>query len=68
MKKLVLMSMCAVLCLQMTACSGLGQDDTKKKEEAMALLGDDLESGELVIDGKKYSFPDGVSEWTGNIM
>ncbi|MDE5932378.1 MAG: hypothetical protein K2H40_07855 [Lachnospiraceae bacterium] len=66
MKKLVLMSMCAVLCLQMTACSGLGQDNAKKKEEAMALLGNDLESGELVVDGKKYSFPDGVSEWTGD--
>lgn len=66
MKKLVLMGMCAVLCFQMTACSGAAAKETQKKEEAMALLGDDLKSGELVIDGKKYSFPDGVSEWTGD--
>ncbi|MDE7339474.1 MAG: hypothetical protein K2N80_02780 [Lachnospiraceae bacterium] len=64
MKKLVLMGMCAVLCFQMTACSGGAAKDTQKKEEAMALLGDDLTSGELVIDGKKYSFPDDVSKWT----
>lgn len=66
MKKLVLMCLCAVLCLQMTACSGLGGagKEDKQKEEAMALLGDDLKSGGFVIDGKKYSFPDGVSEWT----
>lgn len=65
MKKLILMSMCAVMCFQLTACGlgGSGQE-TKKKEEAMALISDKLESGELVIDGKKYSFPDGVSEWT----
>lgn len=66
MKKLVLMGMCAVLCFQMTACSGGAAKETQKKEEAMALLGDDLKSGELVIDGKKYSFPDDVSEWTGD--
>lgn len=66
MKKLVLMGMCAVLCFQMTACSGGASKDTQKKEEAMALLGDDLTSGELVIDGKKYSFPDDISKWTGD--
>lgn len=63
MKKLVLMGLCAVLCFQMTACGGPSKE-AQQKEEAMALLGDDLKSGELVIDGKKYSFPDGVSEWT----
>ena len=69
MKKLVLMGLCAVMCLQMTACGALGGagKEAQKKEEAMALLGsDDLKSGEFVIDGRKYSFPDGVSEWTEN--
>jgi len=57
------MGICAVLCFQVTACGGAAKE-AQKKEEAMALMGDELESGEFVIDGKKYSFPDGVSEWT----
>lgn len=66
MKKLALIGLCAVLCFQMTACSGPGAAE-KKKEEAMALLSSDkLESGELVIDGVKYTFPSVLSDWTGN--
>lgn len=63
MKKLALLGLCAILCFQVTACGGPGAAQ-KQKEEAMALLGSDkLESGELVIDGIKYSFPDDVSKW-----
>ncbi len=63
MKKLALLGLCAILCFQVTACGGPGAAQ-KQKEEAMALLGSDkLESGELVIDGTKYSFPDDVSKW-----
>lgn len=64
MKKVALLGLCAILCFQMTACGGPGAVQ-KQKEEAMALLGSDkLESGELVIDGTKYLFPDDVSKWT----
>lgn len=65
MKKLALVGLCAVLCFQMTACGGPGQEE-KQKEEAMALISDKLESGEFVIDGEKYSFPSVISEWTDN--
>ena len=65
MKKLAFISLCIILCLQMTACGGPGQA-AKQKEEAMALLGNELTSGELVIDGTKYSFPSVISEWTGS--
>lgn len=65
MKKLALMGLCAVLCFQMTACGGPGQEE-KQREEAMALISDKLESGEFVIDGEKYSFPSVISEWTDN--
>lgn len=62
MKKLAAIGLCVILCLQMTACGG--ESAQKKKEEAMALIGNELESGEFVIDGKKYSFPSVISEWT----
>lgn len=63
MKKLALLGLCAILCLQVTACGGPGAAQ-KQKEEAMALLSSDkLESGEFVMDGTKYQFPDDVSKW-----
>jgi len=85
MKKFVLMSLCAVVCFQLTACSGGSeqassgqvsrdseqtsdrQSSDKGDDQAeAALISDKLESGELLIDGKKYSFPSGISEWTSN--
>ncbi len=67
MKKLVVTGLCAVLCLQMTACGGSEEAaKEKQKEEAMALIGSELESGEFVIDGAKYSFPCAISQWTGS--
>lgn len=62
MKRMVLMSLCTVLCFQITACSGLGTD-SKTPEVAIS---DQLESGELAIDGKKYAFPSAISDWTNN--
>ena len=63
MKKLAFLGLCAVLCFQMTACGGPSAAQTQK-EEAMALLSSDkLESGEFVVDGTKYQFPDDVSKW-----
>lgn len=64
MKKLLLMSLFVILCFQLTACSSEESKREKAKEEAMALIGNELESGELVIDGTKYAFPSVISEWT----
>lgn len=65
MKKVHIMILCAVLCLQMTAC-GLVSGDAKKEkwiEEGAAMLGDDVRSGEFVLDGEVYSFPMELSVW-----
>lgn len=66
MKKLLLVSLFVILCFQMTACSSEESKKEKAREEAVALIGNDLESGEFVIDGTKYSFPSVISEWTEN--
>lgn len=72
MKKVAVMALCAALCLQLTACGGSGEtgskgnSTSKDSSGAAAFISDKLESGEFVIDGEKYTFPSGVSEWTSN--
>lgn len=70
MKKVVLMGLCTVLCFQITACGGLGQAVGGKAETAAekagSLISDKLESGELLIEGVKYTFPSAMSDWTNN--
>ncbi len=63
MKRIVLLSMCTVLCLQITACSALEQADSKTPAVEISYK---LESGELAIDGKKYTFPSAISDWTND--
>ncbi|MDE7417118.1 MAG: hypothetical protein K2N44_12625 [Lachnospiraceae bacterium] len=75
MKKLVLIGLCTALCLQITACGGLGKADNglavngtaaTSNEKSGVSISDKLESGELLIDGVKYSFPSAISDWTNN--
>lgn len=94
MKKLALMSLCAVLCFQLTACGNTEQTtskqdaetvdedskdskdskdnedndkkDDKDEKESSSSIGDDIESGKLLIDGKEYSFPSDIADWTGD--
>lgn len=82
MKKYVLIGLCTALCLQITACSGSGQADSGQAvsgsaessagksdasgESAKSSISDKLESGELLIDGVKYTFPSAMSDWTNN--
>lgn len=61
MKKIFMMVLCVVLCFQMTAC-GMSQKD-KWIEEGAARLGEDIRSGEFVLDGEVYSFPMELSDW-----
>ena len=63
MKRIVLLSMCTVLCFQITACSALEQAGSKTPAVEIS---DKLESGELAIDGKKYTFPSAISDWTND--
>lgn len=65
MKKLLMMILCAGLCVQMTAC-GLDSNGSKKNkyvEEGAAMLDQDIRSGEFVLDGEVYSFPMPLSDW-----
>lgn len=72
MKKATVIALCAALCLQLTACGGSGETGSKGSSAsednsgAAASISDKLESGEFLIDGEKYTFPSGVSEWTSN--
>lgn len=69
MKKYVLIGLCTALCLQITACGGLEQAVSGKTDtvsEKAAAISDKLESGELLVDGVKHTFPSGVSDWTNN--
>lgn len=65
MKKYVLMGLCTVLCFQITACGGLGKADSNEvAREKAAAISNKLESGELLIDEAKYSFPSAMTDWT----
>ena len=61
MKRVFMTILCAVLCFQMTAC-GLNQKD-KWIEEGAARLGEDIRSGEFVLEGEVYTFPMALSDW-----
>lgn len=65
MRKILSMLLCAVLCVQLTACGG-SKNDTRWVEEGAALLADDIRSGEFVLDGALYSFPMDLSDWLDN--
>lgn len=65
MKKILIMLLCAILCVQLTACGG-SKNDTKWAEEGSELLDSDIRSGEFVLDGKLYSFPMDLSDWIDN--
>lgn len=64
MKKLVVAGLCAALCFQLVACGSAG--GTQQAADASALIGTDLESGKMLIDGKEYVFPDIISNWTSD--
>lgn len=68
MKKIISLILCAGFCLQLTACSSdaldaLGGRKNAWVEEGAALLGDDIRSGEFILNGEKYTFPMRMSDW-----
>ena len=64
MKKLLMLLLSAVMCVQLTACSFM--EDTKWVDEGAALMGTELTSNQFVLDGKLYTFPMDMQEWLDN--
>lgn len=65
MKKLAALCLIAAMGLQLTACSGIG-NSSAWIEEGTAKIGATLDCGQFVVNGDVYSFPAGISDWTGN--
>lgn len=65
MKKILSMLLCAALCFQMTACGLNGNSFQKDKwiDEGAAKLGEEIRSGEFVLEGDVYTFPMALSDW-----
>ncbi len=64
MKKLLMLLLSAVMCMQITACSFM--EDTKWVDEGAALMESELISSQFVLDGKVYTFPMDMQEWLDN--
>ena len=65
-KKSLTVALCIVLCMGITAC-GIGEE-TKRSSKDISKdaekIGDDITCGEFVLNGKVYSFPMKLSEFT----
>lgn len=67
-KKSLTVALCIVLCMGITAC-GIGEE-TKRSSKDISKdaekIGDDITCGEFVLNGKVYSFPMKLSEFTND--
>lgn len=65
-KKAIIFAICIIMCINITAC-GMSEKSKRSSKDISAdakKIGDDITCGEFVLNGKVYSFPMKLSEFT----
>lgn len=68
LKKTFVLAICIIMCFCITSC-GMGEKSKRSSKSIKAdseKMGDDISCGEFVINGKLYSFPMKLSEFTND--
>lgn len=68
MKKTIFFSLCIIIGISISAC-GMGEKTKRSSKDILAdakKIGDDITCGEFVLNGKVYSFPMKLSEFTND--
>ncbi len=66
MKKLVLLMMCLVLSVVSVGCQNVEEESTEWIDESAAMIGQEITSGQFVLDGVVYEFPMSLQQWLDN--